>query len=790
METMMKAGVVHAKNDIRYEDIEKPTPKAFQVLIKVKYTGICGSDIPRVLGDACHHYPNVLGHEFSGIVEEIGDGVTSLKVGDRVAGVPLVPCMKCIDCENGNYSLCKKYSFIGSREFGSFAEYIVVPEKNAVKFENNVSFEQGAFFEPSTVALHGLRQLDYKGGGSVAILGGGTIGLFVMQWAKIYGARKTVVFDIADERLALGKTLGATKSINTKESDYMEQAMEVTNGRGFDYVFETAGNTITMKMAFDLAGNKSQVCFVGTPTKELNFTVEEWEKMNRKEFKLTGSWMSYSTPFPGEEWKLTAEKFNSGDLKFDKSFIFKKMPLSEIDKAFELFKTPGMVKGKILIDSDENASSSDLHPLKEMIEKRKQGINAGIPSYCSASELVIETALERAKNTNIPTLIEATANQVNQFGGYTGMKPKDFMDFVDKIAKRVGCPKNLIILAGDHLGPLTWSSEPEESAMEKSKQLVYDYVRAGFTKIHLDTSMKLADDSKDLPLDTSVIAKRGADLYKSCIRAYNDLLEEEKYALRPVFVIGSEVPIPGGAQEEEEGISVTKPVDFLDTVNTYKKVFKENGIEKAWEDIIAVVVQPGVEFGDSQVFMYDKVEAKDLCNELKNYPEICFEGHSTDYQSRDALKEMAQDGIAILKVGPALTFGLRSALFGLSMIEKELVKTDCSNFVEVLDKVMLDNPKNWEKHYHGSNSAKALARKYSFSDRCRYYLGDKEVVDAMEKLFDNLSKTEIPVNILQQYLPEQYTKVISGELALSPRELAKHSVAIFMEDYEYACGCK
>ncbi len=348
----MKAGVVHARDDLRYEEIEKPVPEAGQVLIKVKYTGICGSDIPRVNGDACHYFPNVLGHEFSGTVEEVGEGVTSLIPGDRVAGVPLIPCLKCEDCQKGNYSLCKHYSFIGSREYGSFAEYVVVPEKNAVKFEKEVSFEQGAFFEPATVALHGLQRVDYKGGKTVAILGGGTIGLFVMQWAKIFGAKKVVVFDIVSDRLELAIRLGATNTINTLEADYLQKADEVTEGKGFDYVYETAGNTITMKMAFALAGNKANVCFVGTPTRELNFSVEEWENMNRKEFNLTGSWMSYSAPFPGHEWELTAYYFKTGELKFDQSFIFKKVPLSQIADAFEMFKIPGAVKGKILIDSE------------------------------------------------------------------------------------------------------------------------------------------------------------------------------------------------------------------------------------------------------------------------------------------------------------------------------------------------------------------------------------------------------------------------------------------------------
>ncbi len=348
----MKAGVVHAKNDIRYEEIDKPAAEPGKVLIKVKYTGICGSDVPRVNADACHFFPNVLGHEFSGIVEEVGEGVTSLKPGDRVAGVPLVPCMKCPDCQKGNYSLCKHYSFIGSREFGSFAEYVTVPEKNAVKFDDEVSFEKGAFFEPATVALHGLRRLDYKGGKNVAILGCGTIGILTAQWAKIFGAKSVTVFDILDERLELATRMGADFVVNSSKVGYMDQVAEITGGTGFDYVYETAGNTITMKMAFELAANKAGVCFIGTPTRELSFTVKEWENINRKEFTLTGSWMSYSAPFPGDEWELTAHYFKTGELKFDESFIFEKIPLSKIDTAFEMYKTPGKVKGKILIDSE------------------------------------------------------------------------------------------------------------------------------------------------------------------------------------------------------------------------------------------------------------------------------------------------------------------------------------------------------------------------------------------------------------------------------------------------------
>ena len=349
----MKAGVVHAKNDIRYEEIEKPQPKKGQVLIKVKYTGICGSDVPRVNGDACHFFPNVLGHEFSGTIEEVGEGVTTLKKGDRVAGVPLVPCMECEDCQKGNYSLCKHYSFIGSREFGSFAEYVTVPEKNAVKFEDEVSFEQGAFFEPATVALHGLNRVDYHAGECVAILGGGTIGLFTAQWAKIFGAKKVVVFDISPERLELAKKLGVDAGVNTLDEDFMNQAMALTDGKGFGYIYETAGVTTTMKYAFELAANKAGVCFIGTPHVNLEFTPAMWENMNRKEFKLTGSWMSYSAPFPGKEWDLTAHYFATGQLKFDKGFIYKMVPMSQAQEAFQMFKTPGLVQGKVMLVNED-----------------------------------------------------------------------------------------------------------------------------------------------------------------------------------------------------------------------------------------------------------------------------------------------------------------------------------------------------------------------------------------------------------------------------------------------------
>jgi L-iditol 2-dehydrogenase len=255
--------------------------------------------------------------------------------------------MKCADCQRGWYALCKSYDFIGSRRQGAFAEYVQIPAINAVKFENSVSYEQGAFFEPSTVALHGLRINNYEGGKHAAVLGGGTIGVFTMQWAKIFGAASVTVFDISDERLNLCKKMGADYIVNTASAASDSDPSVKGQFSAYDYVFETAGMVETMQLAFELAANKANICFIGTPTRDLTFTPKLFENMNRKEFTLTGSWMSYSAPFPGDEWQLTAHYFKTGQLKFSDELIFKKFSLNECGEAFNLYKG-GQVKGKIL----------------------------------------------------------------------------------------------------------------------------------------------------------------------------------------------------------------------------------------------------------------------------------------------------------------------------------------------------------------------------------------------------------------------------------------------------------
>lgn len=430
--------------------------------------------------------------------------------------------------------------------------------------------------------------------------------------------------------------------------------------------------------------------------------------------------------------------------------------------------------------------------LRTLIERRKNGELCGIPSYCTAHPIVLEACLELGRKNRQPVLIEATANQVNQFGGYTGMTPADFRDMVYGIADKVGFCREELILGGDHLGPLTWSNLPEKEAMAKAKDLVCAYVKAGFKKIHLDTSMKLADDAAEAPLEDHVIARRGAELYAVCENAYQELLKEKPEEQRPVFVIGSEVPIPGGAQGKEDVISVTKPEELEKTLAAYERAFQEIGIPEAFENIIAVVVQPGVEFDNERFFRYNPAAAELLIRQAQRHGNIVLEGHSTDYQPPEALSEMVRDGIAILKVGPALTFALREGLFALSFMERELLPGNKqAHFPEMLEQLMLTDPVKWEKYYHGTEQERRISRRYSFSDRCRYYLMEPDAESVIARLLDNMNCVHIPQNLLHQFMPLQYEKVICGSLGTTAGELLKDFVAAAAEPYVRACftGC-
>lgn len=346
----MRAAVLHGQRDVRVEEIPTPEPGPGEALIRVRMTGVCGSDIPRVLSDGAHFYPLVLGHEIAGEIAGVGAGVDTSLVGRRAAVAPLVPCHECLACEAGRFAQCPHYSFIGSRQNGGLAEFVVVPVANLTVTSDAVNFRSIAFFEPSTVALHGIRQAKFAPGADVAVLGAGTIGLLTMQWARILGAAHVAVVDINPARLQTATLLGADAVFDGRDADVLDQIRSWQGGDGFGYTFETAGQNPTMALAFSVAGVGSTVCFIGNSHADLTFDHATFELLNRKEFWLTGSWMSYSAPFPGDEWRLTAEHVADGSLRIVDALVHDVFRLDQVTEAFELFETPGAVRGKILFD--------------------------------------------------------------------------------------------------------------------------------------------------------------------------------------------------------------------------------------------------------------------------------------------------------------------------------------------------------------------------------------------------------------------------------------------------------
>ena len=428
------------------------------------------------------------------------------------------------------------------------------------------------------------------------------------------------------------------------------------------------------------------------------------------------------------------------------------------------------------------------NPVKTLLDNRKNGEYGGIPSYCCANELVIEAILKKNLYTQAPVLIEATSNQVNQLGGYTGMRPADFRDMVYRIADAIGFDRDRIILGGDHLGPLPWQDLHADVAMSRAKEMVREYVLAGYKKIHLDTSMHLGSDKFE-NFGAHIVAERGVELYMTCEEAYQELKQKNPNEIHPVFVVGSEVPIPGGTGEEKvDELVVTTPEGFLETVNAYKDVLEKHGLSEAWEHICAIVVQPGVEFGNYGIHCYNREEAASLVKCVSGLGGLVMEGHSTDYQTPTHLREMVTDGIAIIKVGPALTYALREALFAMSYLEKEIIENECdrANFMETLEAAMLANPKNWEKFYKGSEWEKRFQRRFSISDRSRYYFAVPEVKNAMAKLFKNFNSTSIPMWVLHQYMPVQYERIGEGKLAVDAKEIVIDFIADVVDGYNYA----
>ena len=419
--------------------------------------------------------------------------------------------------------------------------------------------------------------------------------------------------------------------------------------------------------------------------------------------------------------------------------------------------------------------------MKHIVTSHKNNHDSGVYSICSAHPLVIKAAMLYELNSDKNVLIEATSNQVNQFGGYTGMTPKDFVLYVAKLAAEIGFPMERVTLGGDHLGPNCWQKEPAQEAMEKSKILIEEYIKAGFTKIHLDASMSCADDT--VPLDPIVVAQRAAIL---CKVAETHATIEQKAQL--TYVIGTEVPVPGGESHEIDTVQVTEVSNVQNTIDTHLEAFKKIGITEAVSRIVGIVVQPGVEFDHTKIIRFDKNKATGISKFIEDTAWV-YEAHSTDYQTESHLKELVQSHFAILKVGPALTFSLREALFALAEIEEQIVAPEKrSQFMKVVDSVLLDDEQYWKPYYNGKHSSTMLNLHFSFSDRIRYYWTDERIQKALDEMFANIDEASIPLSVLSQYMPNQYHKVSSGKLNLDTTSLVLDKIGEVVGQYSRACN--
>ncbi len=423
-----------------------------------------------------------------------------------------------------------------------------------------------------------------------------------------------------------------------------------------------------------------------------------------------------------------------------------------------------------------------LSPVQQIVQAHRSGQPVGLYSVCCSHPTVLRAAIRVATQYGTPLLVEATSNQVDQFGGYTGMTPAQFRDYVHRLAQEQGFPAERLVLGGDHLGPNAWQSQDAASAMAHADVLVEAYAAAGFHKIHLDCSMRCADDAP--VLDDETVAARAVRL-----AAIAEQAAARAGLPPPVYVIGTEVPVPGGESSLEQALAVTAPQAAARTLDVHRRAFAGAGLHAAWQRVIALVVQPGVDFDQANVQHYDAAAAAELSAFVAGQPGLVFEAHSTDYQRESGLHAMVRDHYAILKVGPAATFALREAYLALCLIEEALLgKEQSSRLMDVLEAAMLVKPKHWQKHYTGSPAEQQLMRRYGLSDRCRYYWGEPEVAAAVSRLFANLAGRRIPLPLLSQYLPEQFLAVLQGDLAAEAQALVEHKVGRLLAQYARACS--
>jgi L-iditol 2-dehydrogenase len=312
MSDAMKALEVRGAGEMVLLDVPRPPAGPGEAVVQVAYCGICGSDFPRYFDGAVHQVPQTLGHEFSGVVVDVGPGADRVEPGQRVAVAPLIPCRSCPSCASGRPALCRSYSFVGSRRQGALAEYVSVPASNLVPIPDGVTLRDAALIEPLTVAIHGVDRAKYTDDSRVVVYGAGVIGLLTVMVLKAQNVKEVIAVDVRPEKLALATALGADAAVLGGDlEDFFADHEAPSVG------IETAGHPATQVQAVKYCANGGQVVYVGTCTRDVTFPAETFERVLRGELTLTGSWMSYSAPFPGYEWSTAVELIASGAINVD-----------------------------------------------------------------------------------------------------------------------------------------------------------------------------------------------------------------------------------------------------------------------------------------------------------------------------------------------------------------------------------------------------------------------------------------------------------------------------------------
>ena len=345
----MKGARIYGIRDVRVEECPIPeirTPN--DVIVKIKAVGFCGSDISRYAKLGPHTVGAILGHEFSGVVVEIGRNVINVKVGDGVAACPSTPCFTCEYCKKGEHSRCENLLVLGAKEDGGFAEYVRLHSRSVLKLPEGLDFETAAGIEPACVALHGFYRTKIQAGDTVAVLGVGSIGLFAVQCAKIFGASKVIAIDIFDEKLPIAKQLGADLCINSNDVDLIKVIKEMTDGKGVDIAIESAGTPYTSAQVFSLPKKGGTVVSIGIPYGDVLVPREHFEKIIRSELTVLGSWNAVAGPYPGKEWQIALHFMQEGRIRV-KPMVTHRISLDEIPETFEKIYKRDKFFGKIMV---------------------------------------------------------------------------------------------------------------------------------------------------------------------------------------------------------------------------------------------------------------------------------------------------------------------------------------------------------------------------------------------------------------------------------------------------------